>query len=187
MNSSHEQKKYSVLQITLNLAAACLVSGTILAATYYITAPVAAAKSIMLTNQAMKSLVKDADTFNKFNGKDGWYKAEKNNKTIAYIVPADTKGYGGIIKMLVAITPDGKEIDYTITDHNETPGLGDNARKDSFRIQFNNKGPSNMVVVKDPTDHKDIQAMTGATITSRAVTKAVKEKEQEVLAIGGGK
>lgn len=187
MKSSHEQKKYSIFQIASNLTAACLISGGILAATYYVTAPVAAAKSVELTNQAMKSLVKNADSFNKIQGKDGWYKAEKNNKTIAYVVPASSKGYGGIIKMLVAITPEGKEIDYTITEHNETPGLGDNARKDSFRAEFKNKGPENMVVVKDPADHKDIQAMTGATITSRAVTKAIKEKEQEVLAIGGGK
>lgn len=187
MEISGGKKQYSIFAIAFNLTMACLVSGVIIAVTYYFTAPIAARKNIELNNQAMKALVPDADTFKKVEGKAGWYSAEKNNQLMAYVVPVETKGFGGSINMLVAVTPDGKEIDFNITSQNETPGLGDNARKDSFRAQFHGKDASKMVVVKDPSDNQDIQAMTGATITSRAVTKAVKEAEDEVTAVKGGK
>ena len=187
MNVPHKEKNYSIFEIASNLALACLFAGIIIALVYFVTAPIAAEKRILLNNQAMKALVKDADTFEKVEGKDNWYKAKKGNELVAFVVPGESKGYGGKIKMLVAITPKGEVIDYTIMAHNETPGLGDNAGKDFFRAQFFGKSEEKLVVVKDPTNKENIQALTGATITSRAVTKAVKDAEIEVASTGGNK
>ena len=89
--------------------------------------------------------------------------------------------------MLVAVNKDGKVIDYSILEHNETPGLGDNASKPAFRSQFRDKTSEQLVVVKDKAKVDNIQAMTGATISSRAVTKAVKGAVDEVVAFTGGK
>ena len=89
--------------------------------------------------------------------------------------------------MLVAVTTDGKVIDYNILTSNETPGLGDNAAKEPFRSQFKGKQAEDLTVVKDPSNKEDIQAMTGATISSKAVTKAVKEAVEEVVQFTGGK
>jgi electron transport complex protein RnfG len=172
---------------TFNLTAACFISGAIIAGTYFVTAPVAAQKAVMLKNDAMKALVKDADTFKEIQGKQDWYEAQKSGKTIAYVVPSETKGFGGTIKMLVAVTPDGKVIDFNILSANETPGLGDNASKDFFRNRFKNKVADDLEVTKDPTNTKNIQAMTGATISSRAVTKGVKEAVEAVDKYAGGK
>lgn len=179
--------KYSVFSIARNLTAACFISGIIIATTYYFTAPVAAKKQIELKNESMQQLVKNADNFKSVNGKKDWYSAVKGNKTIAYIVPAQSKGYGGAITMLVAVTPEGKIIDFSIVSHNETPGLGANAANDTFRNQFKNKNSENLTVTKDKSDTKDIQAMTGATITSRAVTKGIKEAVIQVTKYTGGK
>lgn len=187
MNVTHTEKHYSIFEIASNLALACLFAGILIAAVFYVTAPIAAEKRILMKNQAMKALVKQADTFEKIEGKDNWYRAKKDNELIAFIVPAESKGYGGSIKMLVAVTPDGKVIDYTIMVHNETPGLGDNAGKDFFRAQFFGKDESKLIVVKDPKNNENIQALTGATITSKAVTKAVKEAEHELARTGGSK
>ena len=85
------------------------------------------------------------------------------------------------------MTADAKVIDYNILEHNETPGLGDNAQKPSFRKQFAGKGADHLVVTKDPADKEDIQAMTGATISSRAVVLGVKQAVEEVAALQGGK
>ncbi len=93
---------------------------------------------------------------------------------MAYIVPSESKGYGGKIKMLVAVTADSKVIDFSILEHNETPGLGDNAQKPEFRQMFAGKGADKLTVTKDPANKDNIQAMTGATISSRAVTKGVR-------------
>jgi len=105
-------------------------------------------------------------------------------------VPAESKGYGGKIKMLVAVTADSKVIDFSILEHNETPGLGDNAQKPEFRQMFAGKGADKLEVTKDPANKENIQAMTGATISSRAVTKGVREAVEAVAAYkaeGGAK
>ncbi|HON17397.1 MAG TPA: FMN-binding protein, partial [Spirochaetota bacterium] len=62
---------------------------------------------------------------------------------------------------------------YTVLSHKETPGLGDLAFKPKFKSQFIGKGIENMEVVKIQEEGK-ITAITGATITSRAVTLSVK-------------
>ncbi|MBP2033719.1 electron transport complex protein RnfG [Clostridium algifaecis] len=179
--------KFSIFNVAKNLTAACFISGIIIATTYYFTAPVAAKKQVQLKNQSMKQLVTNADNFKEVNGKKDWYAAEKGNKTIAYVVPASSKGYGGAITMLVAVTPQGKVIDFSIVSHNETPGLGANAAEEPFRKELRNKGADGLEVTKDKSDTKHVQAMTGATITSRAVTKGVKEAVVQVTKYTGGK
>lgn len=187
MSAEHVEKKYSIAQIALNLTAACFISGAIIAGTYFVTNPVAEQKAIEMKNKSMQGLVKDADNFKEIKDKKEWFEAQKGGKTIAYVVPSESKGFGGPIKMLVAVTPEGKVIDFTILAHNETPGLGDNAQKDPFRNQYKNKGAEDLEVTKDPSNTKNIQAMTGATISSKAVTKGVKEAVEEVTKYAGGK
>ncbi len=135
----NHEKKYSIFQIAMNLTVTCLVSGAIIAATYFITAPVAVKTAAKIKTDSMKSLVTDAQKFNPVKNKKEWFTAEKDGKIIAYVVPAESKGYGGAIKMLVSVTPQGKIIDFDILESKETPGLGDNASKDPFKSQFKGK------------------------------------------------
>lgn len=175
----------SIFKIGINLTIACFLSGVIIAGTYAVTAPVAAQQRENMKNKAMKELVTDAQAFKPITGQAGWYAAEKDGKILAYVVPAESKGYGGAIKMLAAIAPDGKVVDFKILAHNETPGLGDRAREPKFSKQFAGKKPEDLEVVKTPTD-KNIQALTGATITSRAVTKGIREAAEEVAKYAAG-
>ena len=185
--SGEHKKEYSIFQIAMNLTVACFVSGAIIAGTYFTTAPIAAEKAIIMKNNAMKALVADAENFKPVSGKEEWFAAEKGGKVIAYVVQAESKGYAGKIKMLVAVTPESKVIDYTILVHNETPGLGDGAGKATFRSQFKDKESKDLEVVKDKSKANNIQAMTGATITSKAVTKGIKEAVEQVTQFVGGK
>lgn len=171
----------NMFKIAMNLAVTCLISGIIIAATYTITEPAAHHERIKAKNDAMKELVKDADSFKAIEGKEGWYAGVKGDKVLAYVVPANGKGYAGNIEMLAAVTPEGKTIDFKVLKHAETPGLGDKMVEPKFRKQFNNKVAGDLEVVKVPTE-KNIQALTGATITSRAVTKGVKEAVEAVTA-----
>lgn len=185
MTNMNENSNNSIVKVALNLTVACLISGVIIGLTYYFTSPIAKEKNVMLKTQAMQALVKDAQAFKPVEGKAGWYEAVKGGKAIAYVVPSESRGYGGSIKMLVAITPDGTVLNYDILSHNETPGLGDNATKEKFKNQFQGMSENNLVVVKDPSDIQHVQAITGATITSKAVTKGVKEAGQVVKFSGG--
>ena len=177
----HDDKNNSVFRITLNLAVTCFFSGLIIAGAFAITEPAAAAQRVKAKNDAMRELVKDAESFAAIEGKEGWYAGIKGGKVIAYVVPASGKGYAGKIEMLAAVTTDGKVMDYKVLKHSETPGLGDKMVEPKFRKQFANKEAQDMEVVKVPTD-KNIQSLTGATITTRAVTTGVREAVEAIAA-----
>lgn len=186
MSDKHE-KSYSVFAIAFNLTLACFISGVIIAIVYFITNPVAQKNNEIVKEQSMKELVKEASNFKAIKNKTEWYEAEKNNKAIGYIVQTESNGYGGPIKMLVAVDENCKVIDYTVLSNNETPGLGSKTLESKFKNQFDGKTINHLVVVKDSSDKDDIQAITGATISSRAVTNGVKEAVQEVKQYIGGK
>lgn len=178
-HTEHAEANNSIFKIGINLTLACLLSGAVIAGTFAVTDPIATKERANLKNKAMTELVSQAQEFKAIDGKTDWYAAMKDGKVIAYVVPAESKGYGGAIKMLAAIAPDGKVMEYKILQHNETPGLGDKATEPKFKKQFSGKGVEDLEVVKVPTE-KNIQALTGATITSRAVTKGIKEAVEEV-------
>ncbi|MDS1029195.1 RnfABCDGE type electron transport complex subunit G [Bacillota bacterium LX-D] len=187
MSDAHAEKNDSIVKIAFNLIMACFVSGAIIAGTYAFTNPIAVQKQIEAKNKAMQELVKDAETFKPVDGKKDWYAAIKGGKEIAYVVPGESKGYGGAIQMLVAVTADGKVIDYSVLKMNETPGLGDKGAKEPFKTQFIGKTAEQLEVTKDPGNKENIQALTGATITSKAVTKGVREAVEEVTEFTGVK
>jgi len=178
----------SMLRIAGNLMAACFIAGLVIGAVYFVTAPVAAQSAAARKEAALRALVPEADRFVEIDRQNGWYRAKQNGAPVGYIVPASTKGYGGEIKLLVAVTPDEHVIDYKILAHNETPGLGDNAGKEPFRAKIRGKDAAHLIVTKDQGNKDDVQAMTGATISSRAVTRGVKTAVTAVssyLADGG--
>jgi len=187
MSAGQNDEKNSIFKITLNLAIACLVSGLIISGVHYVTADAAVQKAEEMKNDSMKALVQEAEKFDAVEGKEGWFLAYKNGKPIAYVVPSESKGFEGHMQLLVAVTSDGKVLNYDIISHKETPGLGDKANQEPFKSQFIGKTLKNLQVVKDPSDKDSIQAMTGATISSKAVNTAVKSAVEEVVHLTGGK
>lgn len=189
MSEGHEAvagKKAGILKIAVNLAVTCLISGIILAAVYFLTHPIAVEQAEKLETAAMQALVPDATSFKAVENHDGVIAAEKNGTTVAYVVTEAPKGYGGAIKMLVAVSADGKVMRYSITSSNETPGLGSKAAESPFKDQFPGKTSDQLAVTKDPANKTQVQAMTGATISSKAVTKGVKDAVDAVAALTGG-
>ena len=78
----------------------------------------------------------------------------------------------GAYYLMTGVDADGKVTGVNILSHGETAGLGANATNESFRDQF--KGLVNGITVsKDKAGENSIDALTGATITSRAVVRAV--------------
>jgi len=105
-----------------------------------------------------------------------YFSRNKNNviNAIAWQVTAPD-GYNGTINILMAVHPDGTINAIRVTGHKETPGLGDGITKNQAWLDlFGNKSLSNTrwAVKKDGGD---FDQFTGATITPRAVVKAVKK------------
>jgi electron transport complex protein RnfG len=104
------------------------------------------------------------------------------------------EGYGGFIKIMMGVAWDGKLTGIEILEHLETPGLGANIDKPSFKAQFGGKylegSPEDKLEVikgREAKEHWQIQALTGATISptgvALAVTKGLKmfEKYKEQI------
>ena len=94
---------------------------------------------------------------------------------MGYIFTTAANGYGGEVKVMTGIAPDGTIIAIEVVSAgDETPGLGQNATKSSFWDLFKGKN-GKLSASKSASADNEIQAMTGATITSRAVVSAVNE------------
>jgi electron transport complex protein RnfG len=105
--------------------------------------------------------------------------AKIDDATVAVLLPVTARdGYSGDIQLLVGIRADGQIAGVRVVQHNETPGLGDKVelKKSKWILSFNDTSldsPSSEAwTVKKDGGHFD--SFTGATITPRAVTKAVK-------------
>ena len=158
------------------------VAGLLLGGAFEITkAPIAA--SVETNRQAaMKEILPDADKFSKTDVKVNDKVLEvnsglKGNKIAGYAIKVAPKGYGGPVEIMVGISTDGKVTGIKILAHTETPGLGANAPEPKFSDQFKNKSIKDKIeVVKTPpSKENEIQAITGATITSKAVTLGVND------------
>lgn len=157
------------------LLAICIIIPLALSVTNKVTAKKIAELEAANSKKNMQSLI-DADNFEECeNGEITYYAAINGGKTAAYIFTESSKGYGGDVSVMTAIKPDGTVAGVAILDvSGETPGLGQNAAKESFFSQYIGlkKGVS---VLKNgaKTENNEVDAVTGATITSTAVTRAV--------------
>ncbi len=112
---------------------------------------------------------------------------DKDMKLLGYAFLAEGNGYQGTIKLMVGIGPDLtalKGID--VLESQETPGLGAEIASDKFREQFNGLSVTHPVeYVKNQTPQKpyQIEAITGATISSRAVVNIINKRVKEVREI----
>ncbi|MBT8261340.1 MAG: RnfABCDGE type electron transport complex subunit G [Bacteroidia bacterium] len=94
-----------------------------------------------------------------------------NKQTGTAVVGSSEKGYGGLVKVMVGFNPDGSIKNITVLEQKETPGLGTKMKDEKFIRQFRGKHPS-VFNLKVRKDQGDVDALTGATITTRAFTEA---------------
>lgn len=160
----------SLKMIVTLVVIACIIA---LAMSYVngLTAPIIEANAQKALNDSL-AVVLPADSYDIVNEEPAVYKAVKDGEKIGVCVVNSVKGYGGDIKVMCGILNDGTVNKVEILEMSETPGLGANAGNESFRSQFEGK---NGVIGVSKTGKSDteILAISGATITSKAVTDAV--------------
>lgn len=104
-------------------------------------------------------------------------KAKVDGKDAGYVVTCSGKGYGGAVEMALGIDAEGTIKGIEVTNcNNETPGLGQNAKSEWNQQYKGAMSSQDLAVVKDGTGSVEkgtINAISGATITSSAVTRAV--------------
>lgn len=132
--------------------------------------------------------------------------ADKKN-LLGYVFKTEGKGYSSVIEAMSGMDTTGRITGIKVLAQNETPGLGakineilekrtlaqaikelflnkkkqaEPAEKPWFCLQFGGKRIEDLTVVKTATE-KNIQAITGATISSRALTDSVRKRAEEIL------
>jgi len=189
------------IKLAGTLLIVCAVAAALLGYTNEITYDRIQEQLVKASDEARKAVLPDADTFEKLD--DSTFSAMKSNEKysfiteihaaksggeiIGYAVKAAPKGYGGAVEVVAGITTDGSIQGIKVGNNNETPGLGKNAATPKFQEQFNGKtwaGPINVIKSGTPKDN-EIAALSGATITSRAVASGVSQALEAAKELSG--
>ncbi len=183
-----------IVHDALILTAFTLVLGFILGLVYEITKEPIAAADAATAQAAYQQVFEDAASFEEYADFDkdaaaslmeeNGYSDEITGVQVAkdgsgselgYVITVTAKdGSQANITFSVGIQKDGTVNGYSITSISETPGLGDKAKNEEFYSQFQGKLVDSFSVVKSaPASDSEIEAISGATITSRAMTNGV--------------
>ena len=138
-------------------------------------AELAAVKVVMPAGVEAVGLV-DATAY---SGQMYYMGTDAKGEVIGYAAKGkDTHGYGGDIELMVGFMPDEKTVVcYKVLAASETPGLGMKLKTPEFADQFSGKEASGLRVKKDGGE---IEAITSATITSRAVCRAIEDAQSKL-------
>jgi len=190
------KKESTITNMLLTLFVVTLVASTALGYIYELTKePIAAAKLAKKTN-AIRQVVPDfdnspfEDAYAIFMAGDSirLYPAKMNGELVGTAIETfSNSGFSGNIKIMVGMLPDGLINNIAVLEHKETPGLGDKMekKKSSWSNQFNGKNPESWSL-KVTKDGGKVDAITAATISSRAYCEAV-QNAHEAYKRGGKK
>lgn len=150
------------------LCVICIVITGALAFTNSVTEPIIIEATRVAQENARKELLPEADSFTKMDitaeHVSDVYQADNG---VGTVITCDGKGYGGTITVMVAFNPDDTIKQIKITEQSETAGLGSKIQSEaSFQDSFAGLPAEDFEVT-------DIAAISGATISSKAVTAAV--------------
>lgn len=164
-----KKKEAGPVQLVVTLFLISAICAVLLGLVNNITAGPIAAANEAATNAAMQAVL-PADSYEQveYTGGNALVTAVYKAGDAGYVVQVAPSGFGGNLDVMVGVGADGTCTGVSIISHAETSGLGANATKEDFRAQF--VGKANVAVTKDGGD---IAALTGATITSRAVCSGV--------------
>lgn len=155
----------------------CVCAAVLLSLVYGVTSKQIAENERIANIKKRKKVLPQAVTFEEREIEGIKYHAgldaEKNE--IGFVIKAVPWGYGGPIKITVGVAMDDSisAIELTKLDQRETPGLGAKIVKNKFKDQFKGKRVEQLKVKQDGGE---IDAVTAATITSRAAADGIRKE-----------
>lgn len=158
-----------VLRLTLTLFLITTIVAGLLGLVNYVTADTIAEQIAQKAENAMRQVL-EADSYEPLDvPEDSAVTAAYRAGDKGYVVRVAPNGFGGAIDLMVGVKADGTVNGVAVIAHSETASLGANCTREEFRAQY--VGGAGPFAVGQ--DGGTIEALTGATVTSRAVTDGV--------------
>ncbi len=154
------------LYLSMFLAVVSIISALILSLTNSLTSETIKNANIAKQNRKLESMFNINTKFTEEKVPEDSkeiekiFKAEENGKVTGYIYSLSSKGYGGKMRFMVAISKDGKYIAFDSLEHNETPGFGTKMDEARYKSQF-----------KEKPITEGVDGISGATVTSKGLNK----------------
>ena len=173
----------NIAKPTIVLTVICLVISAALAVTHAVTLDTIAQRTAEDTLKAQLVVLPAAQSFEnktiatadgEFTYAEGY---DANGAVVGYVFQTNSAGYGGDIAVMTGIDTQNSVTGVTLLSNSETPGLGKKAENEDFTNQYKQSMPESgfQVVKGNNAGEGEIDAITGATITSNAVTDAVNQ------------
>lgn len=165
------------LRRVMVLTSIVLISSVALSLINEITAPEIAKQRAIKREEMLQSIFPSVTEYT-HNEENDLYEVYSNGQRIGYAFETKGKGYGGDIEILVGINENKTIEGIRIIKHTETPGYGAGIIEGWFTDQFSNKSIDDIRLKKDGGE---IDAITGATISSKGVVNTVYETYMEKI------
>lgn len=175
-----------IVKLGALLLVICAVSASLLGFANEMTKDKIVEQREIKSQQSRIAVLPDADKFEELDeaSLNEFVKANEKIKevfigyagenVVGYVVKSAPTGFSGGVEVITGISINGEISGVRIGSHAETPGLGANATLPEFYTQYDGLDSSKGVeTVKIPPSDNEIQAISGATITSKAVTEGV--------------
>ena len=153
------------------LCVICVVITGALAATNSVTAPIIMEATLEAQRLARMELLPEAEDFTRVDSVEvenvsDVYAASNG---VGYVITSTAKGYGGTMTVMTSFTPDGTIKQLKVTEASETQGIGSNvANSSAYWDKYAGLDGTHELVL-----NQDVDAYSGATISSRALNSAV--------------
>lgn len=182
-----------IITSTLILVVITLIAGLALAAVYEITKEPIAEAEYKAKMDAYRAVMPDAAEFTELENTaadlpagvsvDEIMKAVSTDAaTVGYVVKATSaNGYGGNVTVAVGVLPDGRILGVSVISQSETAGLGAKCAEEGFTSRF--AGLLGQVEYTKTGEEGKVDALSGATVTTAAVTEAVNAALKQVNSI----
>ncbi len=182
-------KLKDILVPTVALLLICLVATALLAGSNMLTKQKIADNAAQTEIESRKLVLPEGATYSDVetldNGVTYCTGFDADGNEAGYVFTAGAKGYGGTVTVMVGLDTEGNITGVEILSHSETPGLGANATKQDFKDRFIGKN-GELTVNKSSNEGQNLQAITAATITSKAVVSAVNLITETYSQVTGG-
>ena len=189
-----ESVKKDLVMPVVVMTVVCIVVTFLLASVNALTRDRIAELAVLADEASKRTILPEASTFTDLEVPAGQVNVfaimegkDAAGASVGYVITSASRGYAGLVTIMTGIGVDGKIHDIQVIKDDETPGLGKKVRDKAFLSPFLGKAATEKFTVRpDETSLTRIDAVSGATISSRAVADAVNKACAAYLAIKGG-